>query len=58
MTVDRQSGSLPTFDLQYESCCIQREELKNRELWINDSDQLLAVEAQVSCLTEYEAVVC
>lgn len=38
----QRSGSLLTSDLQYE-------------LWISDSDQLLAVEAWRSCLTEYEA---
>lgn len=56
---DRQrSGSLPVSDQQYESCCLQRKELKNRELWISDSGQLLVVEAQVSCLTEGEAAGC
>lgn len=38
----QRSGSLLTSDLQYE-------------LWVSDSDQLLAVEAPHSCLTEYEA---
>lgn len=46
------------FDLHYESCCLQREKLRNRELWINNSDQLMEMKDQISCLTEYEAVGC
>ena len=44
--IDRQTEDEPTdWNLQHESCSLQRIRLKNRELWINDSNQLLAAKA-------------
>ena len=56
VTEDRRTDTQRRGSLQRYS--MRAEELKNRELRINDSDQLLAVRAQVSCLTEFKAVGC